>query len=49
MIQGVIKFQKEILPDWVNFILSEDVHDKIDFSNIDEVREKYRRIKKDLE
>lgn len=49
MIQGVIKFQKEILPDWVTFILSEDAHDKIDFSNIDEVREKYQRMKEDLE
>ncbi len=49
MTQGIIKFQKESLPEWVNFILSDDINDKIDFSNIDEVREKYRRMKEDLE
>jgi predicted ABC-type ATPase len=46
---GVIGFHKEELPTWVNFILSTDANAKIDFNNIQDVREKYRRMKEDLD
>jgi predicted ABC-type ATPase len=47
LVNGEIEFEKDVLPDWVNFVLAEDTTDKINFTNIEDVREKYRRMKKD--
>jgi hypothetical protein len=49
LVNGEIVFENDQLPDWVNFVLAEDTSDKINFTNIEDVREKYRQMKKDLE
>lgn len=47
LVNGEIVYEKDLLPDWVNFVLAEDTTDKINLTNIEDVREKYRRMKKD--
>lgn len=46
LVNGEIVYEKDLLPDWVNFVLAEDTTDKINLTNIEDVREKYRRMKK---
>ena len=43
---GEIKWKKDVLPDWVQFVLSSEVEEPASPSTIEEVREKYKRIKR---
>lgn len=43
---GEIVFQREGLPQWVDFVLSEATKANTSFSSIDDVREKYRQMRK---
>jgi hypothetical protein len=43
---GEIVFQREDLPYWINFVLSEATKANTSFSSIDDVREKYRQMRK---
>lgn len=44
---GTVLQKNESLPDWVEFVLSIPSVSSTDFSNIDELREKYRQMKGD--
>jgi predicted ABC-type ATPase len=49
MQRGTIVFQIETLPSWIQFVLNEPDTFKKNYSSIDEIREKYRRMNRKKE